>query len=231
MDGGSVLAIKYDRGVLLGADTLLNYGSLAKMPNVPRIKIIGEKTAICASGDYADFCELSKVLEEKIMHTLLNDGDEPTTASLFNRMQRSMYHQRNEFDPYLNKAVLIGSEPPKAGQEAEEAEAFLGVVDSIGTRWTDDVAATGIAAHQALPVLRRAVEVAQMRNRKLNFEEAKAVLTDALRIGFYRECRAINRFQIANATNGTVTISEPFLLDTNFEFQGFAFDKTAIITL
>jgi len=230
MDGGSVVAIKYDRGVLMACDTLLNYGSLAKMPNVPRIRLLGS-SAICASGDYADFCELTQSVQNKLLDADLNGDKPPSPKSLFNHIHRLMYHQRCEFDPYLNKIVLIGSAAPKGAEEAEEAELFLGVVDSIGTRWTDECVATGIAAHQALPLLRRAVEVAQQRGKRLNLEEAKNVLSDALRVGFYRECRAINRFQMATATNGTVTISEPFVLETNFEFSGFAFEKTAIISL
>ncbi|CAJ1023101.1 Proteasome subunit, putative, partial [Leishmania lindenbergi] len=39
--GGSIVAIKYNGGVLMAADTLLSYGSLAKWPNIPRIKLLG----------------------------------------------------------------------------------------------------------------------------------------------------------------------------------------------
>ncbi|EPY40182.1 hypothetical protein AGDE_03746 [Angomonas deanei] len=46
---------------------------------------------------------------------------------------------------------------------------------------------------------------------------------------FYRECRAINKFQIADATNDSVTIGEPFEVETNWELEGFSFEKTAII--
>jgi hypothetical protein len=38
--GTSVLGLVYDGGVLLAADTLLSYGSMAKAQNVQRLRII-----------------------------------------------------------------------------------------------------------------------------------------------------------------------------------------------
>ena len=220
MNGGSVIALKYDGGVLMAADTLLSYGSLAKQPNVPRIRIIGNNAAICASGDYADFgkmCgELSDVVQERRIEV---DAAEPTPKQLFNFMHRTVYHQRSEFEPYMNKFVLVGVDP-------KTKESFIGVCDSIGTRWTDECAAAGMAAYNALPMVRRAQEV---KNGLLTRAEAMEVLENCLRVIFYRECRAINRFQITDATAERVTISEPFVVSTNFEFEGFAFEKTAII--
>jgi 20S proteasome subunit beta 7 len=234
MNGGSVLALEYDGGVLLAADCLLSYGSLAKQPNVPRIRIVGKTSAVCASGDYADFGEMYGQLSDLIEGSRMEvNTDEPTPKQLFNFMHRTVYHQRNEFEPYMCKFVLVGVSDELNDNGDKVKKNFIGVVDSIGTRWNDSCAAAGMAAYNCLPLMRAAIDRFQAVNKdttkKLPKEAALAIIQDCCRVIFYRECRAINRFQIADVTGEKVVISEPFIVETNFEFEGFAFDKTAII--
>jgi 20S proteasome subunit beta 7 len=49
--GTSVLAVKYDKGVMMVADTLASYGTLARYKDVRRIVKIGDRTIIGASGN------------------------------------------------------------------------------------------------------------------------------------------------------------------------------------
>ena len=216
--GGSVIGVKYDGGVLLAADTLLSYGSLAKWPNIPRLVILGQFSAICATGDYADFQDVTKGLQEEIQAELVvDDGMTMGPTELFSLLHRTMYKKRCDFEPALCQFVFIGS---------RNGETLLGGVDDIGTKWVDDCVSTGYGAHVCNPLLRRALEV---KNGKLTRDEALAVVQDCLKILFYRECRAINKFQIADASNSRVLISEPFSVDTKWDFEGFSFEKTAII--
>lgn len=216
--GGSVIAIKYDGGVLLACDTLLSYGSLAKWPNIPRIKILGRSSAISATGDYADFQSVTQELSDKLNENFIGGEQEMEPKELFSVLHRTMYSKRCDFEPALCQFIFIGS--------TATGETTLGCVDDIGTRWTDDCAGTGYGAHISLPLLRKALDA---KNGKLTRAEALAVVEDSLRVLFYRECRAINKFQIADASNGKVIISPPFSLDTKWDFEGFAFEKTAII--
>lgn len=85
--------------------------------------------------------------------------------------------------------------------------------------------ATGYGAYIAIPLLRKALE----KPGGLSREEAVEVIKNCLRVLFYRECRAINKFQIADATNDAVEIGKPFEVETNWEYEGFCFEKTAII--
>lgn len=57
--GTSVLGIKFNGGVLLAADVLGSYGSLARYRCVERLVKVNEKTIMAASGDIADFEYLS----------------------------------------------------------------------------------------------------------------------------------------------------------------------------
>jgi 20S proteasome alpha/beta subunit len=216
--GGSVVAVEYDGGVLMAADTLLAYGSMAKAPNVPRTRIISKHAAVAATGDYADFQEATRDLMDDVMEDqMLEDGVERSPKELFSKLHRTLYHMRSEFKPYLCSFIVIGHDGKKS---------FLAASDSIGTRWSDKYIATGYGAHIATPLLRRALEV---RNGVLSRDEAMAVLTDCMRSLFYRECRAVNRFQFAEAANGKVVLHPPVVLDTQWELDGFRFETTAII--
>ncbi len=44
--GSSVVAVKYDSGVLMAADTLGSYGSMAKFRDVSRLHQVNEKVGV-----------------------------------------------------------------------------------------------------------------------------------------------------------------------------------------
>lgn len=52
--GTSVLAIKYKDGVMMAADCLASYGSLARFKDVQRITSLGSSTLMGTSGDLSD---------------------------------------------------------------------------------------------------------------------------------------------------------------------------------
>lgn len=202
----------------MASDTLLSYGSMAKFPNVPRIKIIGKHSAVCATGDYADFQEATKKLEAVVtQHTLYADVDDLSPNEIFCYLHRTVYANRSNFEPFMCEFVYIGS---------REGKTFLAGLDSVGTRWEDDCVATGYGAHIAIPLLRKAVET---HPQGMSREEAVEVIKSCLQVLFYRECRTINKFQIADASENKVVISEPFEVPTTWDFEGFCFEKTAII--
>ena len=49
--GTTVIGLKYKDGVMLAADTLASYGSLARYKDVRRLQRIGENTLIGGSGE------------------------------------------------------------------------------------------------------------------------------------------------------------------------------------
>lgn len=66
MTGTSVLGIKYDGGVLLAADTLASYGSLARFDDVSRLHQAGSHACVAAGGDMSDFQELQHLVDGKL---------------------------------------------------------------------------------------------------------------------------------------------------------------------
>lgn len=61
--GTSVLGIKYKDGVMLAADNLASYGSLARFKDIQRLHPVGDCTILAASGDMADFQQVQRMLE------------------------------------------------------------------------------------------------------------------------------------------------------------------------
>ena len=65
--GGSVVALKYNGGILVAADTVAAYGSLAKYDDVVRMAPVGAggDTLLAAGGDYSDYQQMLKIIEAK----------------------------------------------------------------------------------------------------------------------------------------------------------------------
>lgn len=66
MTGTSVLAIKFKDGIMMAADTLASYGSLARFKDVQRLRPVGDYTVVGAGGDMSDFQFLEKTLEAAV---------------------------------------------------------------------------------------------------------------------------------------------------------------------
>ena len=129
-----------------------------------------------------------------------------------------MYNRRNKMNPLWNDVVVAGFKQNTDGSTSDEP--FLGVVDKIGTAYEDDILATGFGGYIALPLMR------EKFRPDMEEGEARALLEDCLRILFYRDCRALNRVQIAKVTReGGVLVSDPYELDTFWDYKGFQSSK------
>ena len=67
---------------------------------------------------------------------------------------------------------------------------FLAYVDLLGTTYSASTLATGYGAYIALPLLRQAVEG---REATLEADEARRILTESMRVLFYRDARSLNK--------------------------------------
>ena len=208
--GTSVLGIKYAGGVMLAADTLCSYGSMAKYKDARRLVDVNGKTLLGGGGEFSDFtaiCELLKrnALEDKCTADSLYDEDhtDECAREVWNYLRAVMYNRRNKMNPLWNELVVAGY--------SSDGQPFLGYVDKIGTTYEDNIIATGFGSYLAIPLMR------EKYRPNMEEGEARALLEDCMRILFYRDCRALNRIQIAKATSEQVLISDPYELDTNWE--------------
>ena len=63
--GTSVLGLKYAGGVLLAADTLGSYGSLARFKDLRRLHKVNDVTTIGVGGDISDFQYIQNLLKDE----------------------------------------------------------------------------------------------------------------------------------------------------------------------
>jgi 20S proteasome subunit beta 7 len=210
--GTSVLGIKYNGGVMLAADTLASYGTMAKYKNARRLESI-DGVLVGAGGEISDFQAIIQLLQanalEEQCRSGLYDVHSTNAKETWNYLRSVMYNRRNKMNPLWNDLVVAGLD--------ESKQPFLGWVDKIGTTFHDDLVATGFGSYLAMPILREAYRP------DLTEGEARALLEDCLRILFYRDCRASNRVQIAKveAESGEILISEPYELDTQWDAASF----------
>eukprot|EP00600_Ochromonadales_sp_CCMP1393_P009014 CAMPEP_0174969030 /NCGR_PEP_ID=MMETSP0004_2-20121128/8499_1 /TAXON_ID=420556 /ORGANISM="Ochromonas sp., Strain CCMP1393" /LENGTH=250 /DNA_ID=CAMNT_0016218401 /DNA_START=61 /DNA_END=813 /DNA_ORIENTATION=- len=215
--GTTVIGIKYAGGVMLAADTLASYGSLARYKDVRRLQQVGTSTIIGASGEISDFQSIMEMLEG--MHqTDLNedDGYNRTPSEYFNYLRAVMYQRRGKGNPLWNQLLVGGFHREKP---------FLGYVDMIGTAYEENFIATGFGAYLAIPLIR------ERWNADMDEGEARALLEDCLRVMFYRDCRALNRIQIAKATEDGTLVSEPYQISTEWETANFDVRHATSVTL
>jgi len=215
--GTSIVALKYKDGVMIAADTLASYGSLARFRDVRRISSLGSNTLLAGSGEYSDYQYLIKTLDQMILeYELPDDGSTLSPKSLQSYITRLMYSRRNKFDPLWNQLVLAGY---------SDGNSTLGYSDLHGTSYEDDTVATGYGNYIARPLLRRAYKP------NMTKDEAKQLLETCLKVLFYRDARSSNRIQIATATAEGTFISEPYELETDWRVGEILYTEPAVRTV
>lgn len=205
--GSSVLAIKYDKGVMIAADTLASYGSLARYKDVRRIIKVGDRTILGASGEMSDFQAIESMLDGMHQSDVNeDDGYTRSPSEVHNYMRAVMYQRRNKMNPLWNQLVVGGF---------SEGSPYLGFVDMIGTSFEEDFIATGFGGYLALPIIR------SRWRADLTEAEAKTLLEDCLRVCFYRDCRSSSRIIVAKATAEGTDICEPYEVGTDWQVANF----------
>lgn len=145
-----MIGLKFEGGVIIAADTLVSYGSLARFRNIDRVFAVNEHTIIGCSGDYADFQFIKKHIDQKVTDDYCHDDNiQLKPRSLFNWLTRVLYQKRNRFDPLWLEIVVGGM---------QDGVPFLGHVDLRGRAYEDSAIATGYGKHLAVPLLREETE-------------------------------------------------------------------------
>jgi len=208
--GTSVVGLRYKGGVMMAADTLASYGSLAMFKDIVRITKAGSYTLIGGSGEMSDYHYVMQLVDDITRDNLnCDDGFEHAPTEIYRYLRAVMYNRRSKLDPLWNELVVAGFKD----------EPFLGVVDLRGTAYADDVVATGFGAHLAMPILRN------KWRPDLEEGEARALLEDCLRVLFYRDCRASDKIVLSKATAEGTLISDPYKIESDWSFQSFKTPK------
>jgi len=205
--GSTVIGIKYDGGIVLAADTLASYGSQARYKDFTRMKKVGNFCLLGASGEMSDFQYLGKTIDELDEEDwLAQDGCQLGPKQYASYIGRIMYNRRSKMNPLYNQLLIAG----KKGNES-----LLAFVDHQGTYFEDNYIATGFGAYFAMPLLR------DEWSPNMTKEKATELAVTALKICFYRDCRAYDKYTLGYCDGNTVEISEPKKLDHYWEHEAW----------
>jgi len=217
--GTSVLGITYKDGVMIAADTLASYGSLARFADVQRVVPIGKFSILGSSGDFSDFQYILKVLDELVTaDEMTDDGSLLSPHSIQSYLTRLMYQRRNKMNPLYDELVVGG---------LRDGKKFLGYIDHKGVSFQGDTIATGYGAYIAIPLLRK------YWKPDMSYQEAKDLLDGCLRVLYYRDARAYNRVRLATSTVEGTKVSEPYEISTdwssgNIMYTGYKLKNTVV---
>ncbi|KAF9330325.1 Proteasome subunit beta type-7 [Podila minutissima] len=207
--GTSVLGLKYKGGVMMAADNLASYGSLARFRDIERLHKVTDFTVLGASGDMSDFQYVKHLLDSQMIKEYnADDGHTLATHNIYEYLWRVMYNRRSKMNPLWNTFVLGG---------VNKGESFLGAIDLKGTPYQSASIATGFGSHLAQPILRKELEQRGGENN-ITEEQAVEILKKSMKVLWYRDARSMNKFQLAKITSEGVTISESMSVETEWGF-------------
>lgn len=203
--GTSVVGIAFDGGVVIAADMLGSYGSMAQLRNLPRVFKVNESTVIGGTGDYADYQFLHEVIKQKVNQDhCYNDGYTLKPKALYSWCTRVLYNRRSNFDPLWNKLVIAG---------LQDNQPFLGCVDMLGKSYEAPCIATGYGNYLAVPIMRDFLE---KNNYKINEAQARDIVERCLKVLYYRDGRAYDKYSMAVVTKEGVRVEEEKTLKGNW---------------
>jgi 20S proteasome subunit beta 7 len=203
LTGTSVIAVKYADGVLMCADTLASYGSLALFKQIPRMASIGSSTLVGASGEYSDFQEIVRLLRQKETEDFVeHDGVRLNASHYASYISSVMYGKRNKGNPLYNTLLVAGF---------VKNEPYLAYVDLYGTHVLGDYHFTGYAHYMGKPI------VIDGWRPNMTEGEAKELVEKAMRMLWYRDARASDRIQFAKVTRQGVELDDPYRLNSDWD--------------
>jgi 20S proteasome subunit beta 7 len=189
--GTSVIGMAYKDGVIVAADNLVSYGSLARYRNCDRVIKVNDKIVLGCGGDYADFQFIRAEIEQKAINDLeLKDNNELKPRALYNWMTTFLYNRRCEMKPLYVDLIIGGINDVNEPDE----KPFLGHVSIRGKAYKDDVIATGFGSHLALPIMREFLQKKENDIKNITQKEAQDTIKKCMEVLYYRDCRAYSRF-------------------------------------
>lgn len=233
--GTSVLGIKFADGVVLAADNLASYGSLARYPDVQRLQKFGTTSVIGVSGDVSDMQYIFRYLKDKEIEEQYDgnfsaaaaagdnkagtdDADDDAlqnrgglnAMNLHTNLKGVMYGRRNKGDPLWNHLLVAGFD--------NDRKPYLAFADLRGTVFTSPSLATGFGAMLAQPIMRK-YAATEEDAAKLTKEDAVRIIQDCMKVMYYRDARSMDEYSLAVVTKSGVEIDPKVKL----EGQNWAF--------
>ncbi|KAI1767618.1 proteasome endopeptidase complex, beta subunit [Hypoxylon sp. FL1150] len=209
--GTSVVAMKFKDGVVMAADNLASYGSLARFTDVKRLRTFANTSLVGFGGDVSDMQYLDRHLTALgIEEAYQPDAHVLNARSLHKYLSKLMYSRRSKFDPLWNHLLVAGLD--------DDERPFLAATDLLGTVFTSPSLATGYGSMLAQPIMRRYVpDEESVAN--VTREKAVEVVRECMKVLFYRDARSLDSYSLAVVTKDGIDLSETEKLEN----QSWAF--------
>ncbi|KAI1504315.1 20S proteasome subunit [Biscogniauxia marginata] len=210
--GTSVVAMKFKDGVVMAADNLASYGSLARFTDVKRIRTFAGTSVIGFGGDVSDMQYLDRHLTELGIDEAYQSeaGHTLNARNLHKYLSKLLYHRRSKFDPLWNHLLVAGLD--------EESRPFLAAADLLGTTFTSPSLATGFGSMLAQPIMRRHVPD-EAAVAGISRDKAVEVIRECMKVLFYRDARSLDSYSLAVVTKDGIELLE----NEKLEKQSWAF--------
>lgn len=244
--GTSVLGLKFDSGVVLAADNLASYGSLARFNDVKRIRPFAGSSVVGFSGDVSDMQYLDRHLGEletdeayegnlTAAEAAGDDEDDNAAdaeADDAETKQPPPHHHHKKgglnaanLHKYLSKLFYarrnkfdpLWNQLLVAGFDSSR-KPFLAAADLRGTVYTSPSLATGFGAMLAQPIMRKYAATEEDAAR-LTRERAVEIVRECMKVLYYRDARSWDGYSLAVVTEKGVEVS----YDEKLEGQSWAF--------
>ncbi|XP_022212249.2 proteasome subunit beta type-4-like [Drosophila obscura] len=203
--GASVIGIRYDKGVLVAADTCVNYGSMPRFQNVDRVFKINEQIVMGGGGDFADIQMYKRTIDAQVItDRIYQDTTEMKPKTLAGWLTRTSYTRRTSNDPTA-VAFVVGGMEPTAGP-------YLSYIDGRGLFVEDYVAMTDSAQQMVLPM----VHDKKPKDREFTEEEALALVRLCMETLHYRDARAIPNYTVGVCDASGCRIEGPYKVNEDW---------------
>jgi len=207
--GGSILAIAYDKGVIVAGDRLGAYGGLHRFRDIDRIVKLNSNVLLTYTGDVADFQNIQEYMEEVQRESdMTDDGSDYGPVEYFNMIERMMYNRRSKGNPFWNTLVV-------AGFDENSGKPFLGQVDSKGSSFETNLVGTGFGGFLVHPLMEREME--KLGTNLPTKQEAQNIMERALKVLHYRDKSTYNKWSVGTAEKNSSSIEQSRELETNWE--------------
>ncbi|CAN9450689.1 unnamed protein product [Alternaria alternata] len=181
--GTSVLAAKFKDGVVIAADNLASYGSLARFTDVKRLRKFNDEVVVGFGGDVSDMQYLDRLLNSLDIRENYSSSENSLNARILHTyLAKVMYNRRSKFDPLWNHLLIVGMDGDKKPLPCKRRPSR--------TILPDEAAVENVTREQAV-------------------EKVK----ECMKVLFYRDARSMDKYSIAVITKDGVDLDENVKLE------------------
>lgn len=109
--GSSVIGLTFENGVVIAADELVSYGSMARFRKISRVSRINDRTILGCGGEYADYQNIMKVIDQMVIDESSHEDDiQIGPHATHTWLTRVQYYNRSKFEPLYCNWIVGGIE-------------------------------------------------------------------------------------------------------------------------